>query len=286
MVVQRYMTLPSWRTRPLVMALIVASTYLSWLAVGLPARAQTGPANKRATDSTPKTDPATVTRATFQAPLSTGAEVPVGAVSAQLDHAISAKIFRYSQRLIQRSDSDGDGRLNRREWGRVWGFLMTDANGDGAVDLDELVRRVAAYGRNRKIRLIDPLADMAESVPPLLNPTTDSDAGRAANGEPRPANGTERPEEDPSAPDASQSEPRRHDSKFYVSRSRLPEGLPGWFLSRDADGDGQLTMAEYAPKATRTALAEFAHYDANGDGVITANECVRAARSVGEKKSP
>ncbi len=50
-------------------------------------------------------------------------------------------------------------------------------------------------------------------------------------------------------------------------------------MLRDADGDGQLTQAEFAPKATPADLEEFGKYDLNGDGVITPKECVRALKT-------
>jgi hypothetical protein len=67
--------------------------------------------------------------------------------------------------------------------------------------------------------------------------------------------------------------------KFTVPRSRLPKGLPSWFIIRDADGDAQLTLAEYAPDGSQLALHEFTRYDANGDGVVTAQECLRSPRA-------
>jgi hypothetical protein len=51
--------------------------------------------------------------------------------------------------------------------------------------------------------------------------------------------------------------------------------LPEWFLERDADGDGQLTLAEFAPQATAAQVAQFRQMDLNQDGVVTAVECVR-----------
>jgi len=272
------------RVRLSATVLVVASTCLPWFGLGGASRAWGDPASAIPSDSLPKADLASGSRPVAKGASSPGAETPAEAIPQQPDQAIPAKIFRYSERLLRQSDSDGDGRLNRREWGRIWGFLMADANADGVVDLGELVRRVASYGRNRKIRLMDPLAEVAGAVPPLLSPGAGSDSDQAADGKPPPTDGLDQPGEEPSAAEASEGEGPRRDAKFFVSRARLPEGLPGWFLSRDADGDGQLTMAEYAPKATRSELVEFARYDADGDGVITAKECVKALGSMGEKE--
>jgi hypothetical protein len=53
----------------------------------------------------------------------------------------------------------------------------------------------------------------------------------------------------------------------------LPDsGLPSWWTSRDADGDGQISMAEYASKWTDKEIQDFKKYDGNGDGFITQNE--------------
>ncbi len=67
--------------------------------------------------------------------------------------------------------------------------------------------------------------------------------------------------------------------QFVVRRSRLPEGLPIWFEPRDLDGDGQLTMAEFAPRMTHARMQQFNQNDLNGDGLITTAECLRALKT-------
>ncbi len=61
----------------------------------------------------------------------------------------------------------------------------------------------------------------------------------------------------------------------------LTRGLPGWFYERDADGDGQIAMAEYATDWNNMLLAEFSALDANQDGLITATEVFRSKAAVG-----
>lgn len=193
--------------------------------------------------------------------------------------AVPAKVIRYAERLIDQRDRDGDKSLDRQEWGHVWGFLTCDANLDGRVSLEELVRRIATYGRYRRVRLLPPIAGGSGDFPALLNPTTDSertDANRTSSAEASTA-------DNGSAPDASSAEPDPgRVRKFVPSPLRQPEGLPSWFASRDADGDGQLSMAEFAPKPTGTSLAEFSRYDQNGDGMITPSEYIRAGKSSGK----
>lgn len=60
------------------------------------------------------------------------------------------------------------------------------------------------------------------------------------------------------------------------SSQRLPDGLPEWFPRCDADGDGQVVMAEFADEWTEDKADEFAQYDRNNDGVIVPEECISA----------
>jgi len=56
---------------------------------------------------------------------------------------------------------------------------------------------------------------------------------------------------------------------------RTPEGLPGFFTDRDANGDGQISMAEFASEWNDEVVAEFFNSDFNRDGVITSDEAMR-----------
>ena len=53
------------------------------------------------------------------------------------------------------------------------------------------------------------------------------------------------------------------------------QGAPVWFLARDKNGDGQLTILEFAPNLSQKSLALFGRYDANKDDIITADEARR-----------
>ncbi|MEM9824952.1 MAG: EF-hand domain-containing protein [Planctomycetota bacterium] len=54
-----------------------------------------------------------------------------------------------------------------------------------------------------------------------------------------------------------------------------PEGVPGIVSDKDANGDGQVTMAEFSSEWTNDLFEQFAEYDFNRDGVITFAEAVR-----------
>tara|TARA_R110002049_G_scaffold47902_2_gene138473 strand:+ start:232 stop:1677 length:1446 start_codon:yes stop_codon:yes gene_type:complete len=71
-------------------------------------------------------------------------------------------------------------------------------------------------------------------------------------------------------------------NSFRISSGpRLPDGLPGYFTDKDANGDGQVTMAEYASEWNDEILAAYFKSDLNSDGVITAEEALLAVESGG-----
>ncbi len=57
---------------------------------------------------------------------------------------------------------------------------------------------------------------------------------------------------------------------------RSIEGLPGYFTERDKNGDGQISMAEFSSEWSDEVVAQFFGSDFNRDGVITADEALRA----------
>jgi hypothetical protein len=194
---------------------------------------------------------------------------------------VPVKIDRYSQRLVQKYDASGDGKLDPTEWGQMQGNpRLADLDRDGFLTAGELADRIARYGRRRKIRLMPSISGGKILLPSLLNPSI----GPQAAEPPEPGSGAESPSKKiPSVPDSKAGRGTRRDTKFFVPRTRLPRGLPPWFVLRDSDGDAQLTMAEFAPKATQSLLDEFARYDRNGDGLVTAQECAQGPKLTREK---
>ncbi|MEL6109763.1 MAG: EF-hand domain-containing protein [Planctomycetota bacterium] len=61
-----------------------------------------------------------------------------------------------------------------------------------------------------------------------------------------------------------------------LSSRELPEGVPGFLADKDRNGDGQVSMAEFASKWDDATVKEFFKSDLNRDGVITADEALRA----------
>jgi hypothetical protein len=188
------------------------------------------------------------------------------------------KVLRYSQRLVDQYDQDEDGRLSESEWSQMRGSPQTaDANRDGQITVSELADQIARYGRRRKIRLMPALSAGAIRLPSLLSPAAESGQSDAA-GRPEARAGVEGPQSEVGPISAPRSIGQRRDLKFTVSGDRLPRGLPVSFLSRDRDGDAQLTMMEFAPEASPSAVRDFAKYDSNNDGVITPEEYLRVSR--------
>lgn len=82
------------------------------------------------------------------------------------------------------------------------------------------------------------------------------------------------------APSTTDTKPApRKPVRFLTSRERLPKGLPDWFLEKDVDGTGQITMAQFSTSWTPEKLAEFNRYDLNHDGIITAAECLKVEKA-------
>jgi Ca2+-binding EF-hand superfamily protein len=78
----------------------------------------------------------------------------------------------------------------------------------------------------------------------------------------------------------------RRGRKYYVSPAALPSGLPDWFIERDKNGDGQLTLDEFAPDGSAAERRRFHELDKNGDGVITPDEVVGPAKTSLAKEKP
>lgn len=197
------------------------------------------------------------------------------------------KIHRYAQYLMSLYDQNRDGQLQEHEWKAMHGHPELIApDGNGVITLQELTTWVSDYGRRKAARnsveqnsgstssspkrpasgadgMKDSPSPLDQAVDGSISVLEQSASGESANETNENAQGT--PIE------------KRRDQKFYVSDKRLPAGLPDWFFARDKDGDGQLTVSEYLTTGGASEQAEFNKLDANGDGVVTAKECVRKA---------
>lgn len=158
------------------------------------------------------------------------------------ENRVDDRVRKYAEAMLRQYDKNKNNVLERDEWSQMRStWHDADTNRDGVITLDELAARMANFSRSRSGPSSSPSTTMVAAAP---------SGGAAA--------------------------PRRS-IRFLLPHERLPAGLPDWFLRKDADADGQVSMAEYARSGWSNALAEeFMKYDLNGDGIITPEECLKA----------
>ena len=163
------------------------------------------------------------------------------------------QVERYVDSIWQQYDASGDGVLQPAEWQTMRGDpARIDADRNEVLSKLEMAAHILRYASGR--RLGPPSADAtirarsAPLAPPNDQPTVES----------------------------AQTPPASPQKPYYVPANALPDGLPDWFSSGDANGDGQLSMSEYAPTAEALRVAEFERLDSNSDGLLTPRELLRA----------
>ncbi len=173
-----------------------------------------------------------------------------GPAAEMLAVPVSEEDERQAAATIRRYDRNRNGMLDENEMGRLSGNpLDFDRNRDGRLSAGELsvryARRREAEAEARAMGRSDDRRGRQEEPPPREIPD--------------PYNG--------------------RNSFRVVSDQDLPEGTPRWFEEKDRNRDGQVVMAEYAGKWNESLVDEFFRWDANGDGVITAEEALRGVEA-------
>jgi Ca2+-binding EF-hand superfamily protein len=172
-----------------------------------------------------------------------------GPAAEMMDVQLTDDDRREAEERMRRYDRNRDGYLSKEEVSRFSGNPMDfDRNRDGKLSVSELSVR---YARRR-------------------------DAEEEAR------KGNERSRESPreetvEIPDVFNG----RQSYRPVAARKLPEGLPGFFAEKDANGDGQLTMAEFSDDWNNEVIASFFSSDFNRDGIITAEEALRRVEEGG-----
>jgi hypothetical protein len=202
-----------------------------------------------------------------------GAKQPAAGLVVQYGQQVDERRREWGDRDRRNREDDGGGE-ERRERGRREGgggddeqkyrnyadgvVRSYDKNGDRALTPDEwdkskISEKVRAADKNRDNRV-----DGAELAAYLAQ-----DARREGDG------GGERPRRSESSNATAGS------LRFDTAHERLPKGVPPWFIEKDTSADGQVSMAEYSSNWNDTVYQEFARYDGNDDGIITADESLR-----------
>jgi Ca2+-binding EF-hand superfamily protein len=164
-----------------------------------------------------------------------------------------------------------------------------DIDGDHEITLEELVRFMALYGQDRTIHRPQPVERYYQSrlvssqfqlfkpvSPPPVEPIPPSDSDKtAANAETDLTEETMESDETP-IDDATYEEITASRQipaiRKYDAAPETLRGVPAWFIVRDRDGDGQVSLKEFAPSLSAASLALFGRLDKNGDGFITPDE--------------
>lgn len=168
---------------------------------------------------------------------------------------VTPKDTQDAEEILRRYDRNRDGAISGDELSSRWAGnpLDFDRNGDKKLSLNELSIRAA---RRRVV----------ESSPEVQAMRGGDDRQRQDRGQ-----------NAPKAVDVSDLYKGR--KSFLTNAPKLPDGLPGWFATRDKNGDQQVEMSEYSDTWSNAIVEEFNRFDMNGDGVITAKECIAAVEA-------
>ena len=200
----------------------------------------------------------------------------------------TAKISRYADAFVKKHDTNSDGILQQEEWEKLPGTPRAiDIDGDGQITRDELIRYFTDYGQGRTIhgtavidrsepyrfdpgtmRVFQPFWKRADS-PPVVSPTETQESPNEDMEEMMKAN------EQPVDEDVYQrllEERQIPVSRPYHVVSEQLRGVPTWFLIRDRNGDGQVSLAEFAPTLALATVKIFERLDKNGNGLIEPDE--------------
>lgn len=210
-------------------------------------------------------------------------------------------IRRYVEHILKKYDKDGDGKLQREEWAAMPGRPQSfDLNGDFVLEDYELLYNLAAYAKGRTVthpvpprRLSAAQSVLKTDGPILIRPVSAPIRKAAADEEQidpaqKPADispeefsqivadadkgaGTEK-EPELFGVLTQESSPSTAAVREFAPSANETAGIPRWFLARDANGDGQLTLREFAPTLSLESTAFFGRLDADSDGLITPDE--------------
>ena len=217
-----------------------------------------------------------------------------------ISRPISAKTLRYTEHLISKYDTNTNGRLEYGEWyGKMSGSpQVIDIDGDSVLTLDEIASHVDRFTRWRTIHNPYPLQQlMANRVVPeqekfsgIFRPISEQkSSSQKIDATQKIAEADslsdEQLEETVQVEEPEENTENNKDTEVFqgtmpTAQARKygapTQGLPTWFVQRDRNGDGQVSLYEFAAPAFHDEdLARFGRLDKNADGFITPDELPR-----------
>jgi Ca2+-binding EF-hand superfamily protein len=189
-----------------------------------------------------------------------------------------AQYLDFAGKMIKQYDANNSGALERDEWGGLKSDRQkADYDNNGVITKEELARNLSDYGKSR--------SGSSGSSSSGYSSSGSSSSGSRSYGASSGSSGSYASRSSASGSGSgstrlygnsggSSSGGPRKTSRFLSPVERLPKGLPDWFSRSDADGDGQVAMAEFSSSWNDAKAAEFAGWDRNGDGIITPKEAL------------
>jgi hypothetical protein len=210
---------------------------------------------------------------------------------------VPVKVIRYAAGLMQKFDKNTDGVVEQSEWnGILPAPQAADIDGDRKITFEELVRSIVLFSKDKTLhrphaaapneeRKVDPanLKLFRSVIPPeaalsnekaVIPPAASEDVSSQTILE------NDKPVDDAVYEEIMRGKQTPAVKKFHTAPETL-RGVPAWFLIRDTNGDGQVSLAEFAPTLSTAALALFGKLDKNGNGFIEPDEDRNEPRNSG-----
>ncbi len=182
---------------------------------------------------------------------------------------------RMQQMMFARFDRNSNGVLERYEWDGVpFDAERVDANHDGRITREEFAAAMSSrFGGRRG----GSEGGEGERGRWFGRREGENPGGGGGGGDSAPAGAHDT---------AHESTAKSYRVRTSVERLANFSGLPDWFGRMDANGDGQVSMAEYSSSWNEQTAADFAQFDLNNDGIVTPAECLKAAESGAVQGAP